>query len=79
MPYLEDWEKSVNSRKGFDDGEKKRMLLSQETLDGIRMTSMFPSYEQWSLLLIRIMIPYYILAKSFVELVRYVLGSQSFS
>lgn len=39
LPYLDKWEKSVLAREGFDDSERKRMLLSQETLDGIRMTS----------------------------------------
>lgn len=41
LPYLDKWEKSVWSRKGFTDAEIKRMILSQETLDGLRMTSMF--------------------------------------
>lgn len=40
LPYLDEWGKNVFSRKGFSDEEKKRMLLSQETLDGLRMTSM---------------------------------------
>ena len=39
LPYFNQWEKSVEERKGFKKGEKKRMLLSQETLDGIHITS----------------------------------------
>ena len=38
LGYLDDWEKSVKERNGFTDEEKKRMTLSQETLDGLRMT-----------------------------------------
>lgn len=40
MPYLENWEKSVAGRKGFTKAEKKRMLLSDETVLGLRMTGM---------------------------------------
>ena len=36
--YLDAWEKSVLKRQGFTAAETKRMLLSQETLSGIRMT-----------------------------------------
>ena len=43
MPYLESWEDSVEKRPGFDDSEKKRMLLSTETLLGIRRTGMMAS------------------------------------
>lgn len=39
--YLEKWEESVKKRKGFKDDEKKRMMLSEETLAGIRMTGTF--------------------------------------
>ena len=38
LPYLDNWEKSVESRSGFTNGEKKRMMLSHETLLGLRMT-----------------------------------------
>ena len=38
LGYLDDWEKAVKERKGFTDEEKKRMMLSQETLEGLRMT-----------------------------------------
>ena len=39
LPYLNSWEKSVQDRVGFTPKQKKRMLLSQETLTGLRMTS----------------------------------------
>lgn len=39
LTYLDDWEKSVSNRESFTDSEKK-MLLSQETLLGLRVTSM---------------------------------------
>ena len=38
LPYLDNWEESVESRSGFTNGEKKRMMLSHETLLGLRMT-----------------------------------------
>ena len=38
LPYMDAWEASVDAREGFTDVEKKRMLLSQETLLGIRRT-----------------------------------------
>ena len=41
MDYLNDWEKTVNEREGFSKDERKRMTLSQETLDGLRMTGMY--------------------------------------
>ena len=39
MPYLTKWEESVNAREGYRKSQKNRMLLSAETLLGIRMTS----------------------------------------
>jgi hypothetical protein len=38
LGYLDLWEKSVEERPGFDNQQKKRMLLSAETLLGIRLT-----------------------------------------
>lgn len=38
LPYLDYWEASVNAREGFTPAQKKRMLLSCETLLGIRRT-----------------------------------------
>lgn len=38
LPYLSKWEKSVDQHPGFSKAEDKRMLLSAETLHGIRMT-----------------------------------------
>lgn len=40
LTYLDDWEKSVSNRESFTDSERKQMLLSQETLLGLRVTSM---------------------------------------
>ena len=39
LPYLDKWEKDVQERTGFTPAEKKRMLISHETLLGLRMTS----------------------------------------
>ena len=38
LPYLEEWETSVNAREGFS-GAEKRMLLSSEAILGLRRTS----------------------------------------
>ena len=35
------WERSVNARQGYNNAEKKRMMLSTETLLGLRMTGMY--------------------------------------
>lgn len=40
MSYLEKWETGVASMEGHTKREKNRMLLSPETLLGLRMTSM---------------------------------------
>ena len=42
LPYLDAWEDSVMKREGkYEIAERKRMLLSTETLQGIRITSKF--------------------------------------
>ena len=38
LGYLDQWEKSVQARDGFKAGQKKMMLLSDETLTGIHIT-----------------------------------------
>ena len=38
IPYLDGWEKSVQEREGFSNQAKIRMLLSQETSLGIRIS-----------------------------------------
>ena len=38
LGYLHEWDKVVSERVGFTPEEKKRMTLSQETLEGLRMT-----------------------------------------
>ena len=43
--YLDEWEKCVKERPGFEKNEKKRMLLSDETLLGLRMTGDFISNQ----------------------------------
>ena len=39
LPYLGEWETSVNAGGGFSGAEKRRMLLSSETILGLRRTS----------------------------------------
>ena len=38
LGYLKEWDKSVRDRKGFTAAEMKMMCLSDETLNGLRMT-----------------------------------------
>ena len=38
LGYLKEWEESVMARQGFTPKEQKNMLLSQETLLGIKIT-----------------------------------------
>lgn len=39
LGYLSKWEESVNQREGVSKDEKNRMLLSQETWEGLIVTS----------------------------------------
>ena len=47
LPYLDAWETSVKGRDGFSNLMKKKMLLSDETRLGIRITGRhrFKSYS----------------------------------
>ena len=38
LGYLDDWEKSVKSREGFTSAQRNMMLLSQQTIEGLRIT-----------------------------------------
>ena len=38
LGYLRNWEEAVYSRKEFSKDEQNRMMLSRDTLNGIRMT-----------------------------------------
>lgn len=38
LGYLNEWDRSVNGRTGFTVAEQKRMRLSDETLEGLRVT-----------------------------------------
>lgn len=41
--YLEEWETAVQNREGVTSANKKAMLLSMETLTGLKITSMITS------------------------------------
>lgn len=41
LGYLDEWEISVQGRKGFTAAERKKMRLSDETLEGLRITGNF--------------------------------------
>lgn len=67
LPYLVNWEKSVDARQGeYSKSQRKRMLLSTETRLGLRMTGTY-SYRGWKHL--NLIVSLYI-ARSFVGLVR---------
>jgi hypothetical protein len=38
LGYLTQWDEVVKAREGFSADERKKMTLSQETLQGLRMT-----------------------------------------
>lgn len=40
LGYLKSWEDSVMSRNGFEKSEKQKMLLSTQTLEGLKITGM---------------------------------------
>ena len=39
-PYLDAWQTSINRREGFSQRQRKRMILSTETLLGLQITGM---------------------------------------
>lgn len=69
LAYLDSWEESVNGREGYEHSDRKRMLLSSETLLGLRITS-----ESWCKHITIVMILFHIsiIAYSFVKLVKYI-------
>ena len=62
--YLDEWQQSVESRPGFTRKQKQHMLLSSETMRGLRITG----YTVTLLSVINNFLP---AAKSFVEMIRY--------
>ena len=38
LSYLDDWEAAIHSLTDLSKGEKNRMMLSAETLEGLRIT-----------------------------------------
>lgn len=43
LGYLNEWEVSVEQRPGFTSSQKNMMLLSRETIEGLRTTGRFLS------------------------------------
>lgn len=41
LGYLNEWDSSVKGRTGFTAAERKRMCLSDETLEGLRVTGIY--------------------------------------
>ena len=65
MKYLNDWKESVKCQIGISAGDKNKMTLSKETLEGIEITSLCE-------ILLCILC---ILHQSFVEMTRYLLSN----
>ena len=38
LGYLKEWEKSVEQRNGFTAAQKRMMILSNETIEGLKIT-----------------------------------------
>lgn len=70
LPYLEEWKESVDKREGYTKAAKKRMLLSQETLEGIHFTSMSIILYGCACMNVHMVI---LLAHSFIELLPLIL------
>ena len=52
LSYLDHWKRSVESRKGpFSQAERKQMMLSDITQNGMRITSMFTNINYHTLTL----------------------------
>ena len=67
LGYLDEWDDEVKARPGFTDMEKKKMTLSQETLEGLRMTGIELPYSLCITFFSSIFIPVH----SFVELAKF--------
>ena len=39
LGYLNEWSESVNNRQGFNKKQKEAMMLSKETIQGLKITS----------------------------------------
>ena len=46
LGYLNEWEESVEQRTGFTSSQKNMMLLSRETIEGLRTTGRFSHYTR---------------------------------
>lgn len=66
MKYIDEWEEGVMKRKEFTVAQKYKMLLSQETLLGIRMTGNIIAK------LCQENDAYFFVAFSFIELVKFI-------
>ncbi len=73
MTYLQDWEDSASSVNGLTTSEKNKMLLSKETLEGIRITGIDLHAHMYARTDLIIFIMLYIV-NSFVEMTRYLLS-----
>jgi hypothetical protein len=38
LKYLDDWKASVDNRENFTPAQKQRMLLSSQTIEGLKIT-----------------------------------------
>ena len=70
LGYLDEWDDEVKARPGFTDMEKKKMTLSQETLEGLRMTGIELPYSLW-IIFCSFIFSIFIPVHSFVELAKF--------
>lgn len=74
LPDWKEWNKSVDSRKGFSEGEKTLMCLSRETLEGLHVTGLY-TYKDIILKCSSITVVVHLTCavKLFVDVTRYLL------
>ena len=49
LKYLDVWKASVDSRENFTPAQKQRMLLSCQTIEGLKITGESSMLVQWNL------------------------------
>ena len=47
LGYLDEWDRSVKGRTGFTAAERKKMRLSDETLEGLRVTGIWFGHNNY--------------------------------
>ena len=74
LGYIDSWEHEVQDT-GCPANEKRKMMLSSETIEGIRIKRFYSFIEYLGLLLYYCSFFQTFLVKSFVDMTRYLLSS----